>query len=134
MTEDPVEARRARSAALFNNSHVAEVVLQIAALTRHDAGEFVTTRKIAARTGLADSLVRPVVLRLEAAELLDRLPRLGGSRSEQFFTRATSNQWTKLVQLCRALSIEQERACASARSTREAPRPAASGGTSEPRT
>jgi hypothetical protein len=98
-----IEARRARSAALFNNSHVVEVVLQIATLTRGNASEFITTRKIAAATGLADSLVRPVVLRLEDAELLHRLPRTGGPRSEQFFTRATSNQWSKLVQLCRAL-------------------------------
>lgn len=96
------EARQRQSAALFNNTYYADVVLQIAALSRKPH-HFVTTRKIAAAAGLADSLVRPVVLRLEAAELLGRLPRLGGRRGEQHFMCSTSAAWINLVRLCRSL-------------------------------
>jgi hypothetical protein len=103
MVDSFAEARRGRSVALFNNSHFADVVLQVAAITEHNVSEFVTTRKVAAATGLGDSLVRPVVLRLESAGMLNRLPRMGRPRSEQNFTRATSDQWTGLLQLCRAL-------------------------------
>lgn len=102
MSDDIAEARQRKSAALFNNSYYVDVVLQIAALSRkpHD---FVTTRKIAAASGLSDSLVRPVVLRLEAAELLRRLPRMRGRRGEQHFARSTSSGWINLVRLCRSL-------------------------------
>ena len=103
MADISAEARRGRSVALFNNSHFADVVLHVAAITASNASEFVTTRKVASATGLGDSLVRPVVLRLESAGMLNRLPRMGGPRSEQNFTRATSEQWTSLLQLCRAL-------------------------------
>lgn len=103
MTGSSVEARRAQSIALFNNSYFVDVVLRIAQLTERDASEFVTTRKVAAAAGLGDSLVRPVVLRLEAAGVLRRLPRVGGPRSEQNFTRAATERWTRLLLLCRTV-------------------------------
>jgi hypothetical protein len=89
------EARRQISSSLFNNIYFADVVLQIAALAT-TPDEFVTTRKIASACGLADSVVRTVV-RLEAAEMLRRLPRMGGPRSEQNFARSISAQWDGLV-------------------------------------
>lgn len=76
-----MQTRRDRSAALFNNRYFAEVVLAI--LGRAEDDDFFTTRQIAAQTGLADSLVRPVLLRLCAAAVLERLPRMGGGRSPQ---------------------------------------------------
>jgi hypothetical protein len=97
------EARRSLSSSLFNNTYFADVVLQIAALAP-TPGEFVTTRKIASACGLGDSVVRTVVVRLEAAEMLHRLPRMSGPRSEQNFSRSTSNGWNGLVDLCRSLA------------------------------
>lgn len=125
--DSSVEARRARSTALFNNSYVVDVVLHIATLTRGNANEFITTRKIAASTGLGDSLVRPVMLRLEAAELLRRLPRMGGPRSEQFFLRAATNDWAALVRLCRAITATPSSAKARGEGSRRAARPRARG-------
>lgn len=52
-----------------------------------DAGDgLFTTRLVAASTGLADSVVRPVILRLVDAEILARLPRLSTGRSAQYFS------------------------------------------------
>jgi hypothetical protein len=99
------EARQRLSASLFNNMYLADVVLQIAALAR-TSDQFVTTRKIAAASGLGDSLVRPVVMRLEEGGFLRRLPRMGGRRSEQYFARSTSTAWRTLVRLCRSLDDE----------------------------
>ena len=105
--DDSREARQRLSASLFNNCYYADVVLQIAALSLKP-DHFVTTRKIAAASGIGDSLVRPVVLRLEAAGMLRRLPRMGGRRSEQHFARSTSAPWDHLVGLCGSLD-EPER-------------------------
>jgi len=107
MSAEAVEARQRLSSALFNNSYYADVVLAIAAIAS-TSDDFVTTRKIAAESRIGDSLVRPVVLRLEAGELLDRLPRMGGRRSEQNYKRSTSEQWLALVKLCQALDAGTE--------------------------
>jgi hypothetical protein len=45
---------------------------------------------------------------LEAAEMLRRLPRMGGPRSEQNFSRSISAQWDGLVALCRSLTRSDE--------------------------
>ncbi len=103
MSDSITEARRRLSASLFNNSYYADVVLQIGTLSRKP-DQFVTTRKIAAASRLGDSLVRPVVIRLEAVGMLRRLPRMGGRRSEQHFARSTSPRWEHLVGLCRSLA------------------------------
>ena len=107
MAQSGVEARRQISSSLFNNIYFADVVLQIAALAA-TPDEFVTTRKIASACGLGDSVVRTVVVRLEAAEMLRRLPRMGGPRSEQNFARSVSAQWDGLVALCRTLTRSDE--------------------------
>ncbi|MEZ5097054.1 MAG: hypothetical protein R2731_13705 [Nocardioides sp.] len=78
------EARRAKSAALFNNRHFAECAAHLIEVSKSGA-EFVTVRQIAAASQLADSLVRPVVLRLVDAGVLEKLPRLGGGRSPQYY-------------------------------------------------
>jgi hypothetical protein len=90
-----------RSAALFNNSHLADVVLAIGDLAPTPSA-FVTTRAVAARLRISDSVVRPVMLRLEATQLLTRLPRLG-PRAEQHYQRADTPTWFALVDLCGGL-------------------------------
>lgn len=44
-----------------------------------------TTRMVASATGLADSVVRPILLRFADARILEKLPKLGGGRSAQYF-------------------------------------------------
>jgi hypothetical protein len=78
------EARRAKSAALFNNRHFAECAAHLLEVSKSGA-EFVTVRQIAAASQLADSLVRPVVLRLADAGVLEKLPSLGSGRSPQYY-------------------------------------------------
>lgn len=84
MTVPAGEARRAKSAALFNNRHFADCAAHLLGVSKSGA-EFVTVRQIAAASQLADSLVRPVVLRLVDAGVLEKLPRLGGGRSPQYY-------------------------------------------------
>lgn len=79
-----LEARRAKSAALFNNRHFAECAAHLLAVSK-DGADLITVRQIAAASQLADSLVRPVVLRLVDAGVLEKLPRLGGGRSPQYY-------------------------------------------------
>lgn len=70
MTEPDVEAR---SSAVFGNRHLARVLA--AAGARHDADDLCTVRRLAVDTGVADSVVRPVVFRLAAAGVLEALPQ-----------------------------------------------------------
>ena len=79
------QARRlSRSFALFNNRHMADVAEHALKVAVSSDG-LLTTRWIAASTGLADSVVRPVMLRLVEAEILTRLPRMSAGRSAQYF-------------------------------------------------
>jgi DNA-binding transcriptional ArsR family regulator len=79
-SRDPrIRALRLRSRLLFGNSHRLEVGAYIA---RH---KVVTIREIAAALGVADSLVRPNLKRLEEAGLLEAIPR---SDRNQYFERA----------------------------------------------
>jgi len=98
-----MEAQRSRSAALFNNRYFARVVEAINELAPSDEA-FFTTRGVAAHTGLSDSTVRPVILRLADAELLSRLPRLGGPRGPQHFRIEASPSWEAVVSLALSLS------------------------------
>jgi hypothetical protein len=83
------------SAALFGNSHMAVIVADLSQRTTWP----VTTRQIAASTGLADSLVRAVLLRLVAAGALTPLPKMEGSRGRQFFDRAHPTWWSTFTAL-----------------------------------
>jgi hypothetical protein len=78
------EPRRARSAALFNNRHFADVAAA-PLVANSDGTAMFTTRMVASSTGLADSVVRPVLHRLVDAQVLSMLPRSGGGRSAQYY-------------------------------------------------
>lgn len=84
MDDASKEARRSRSGAIFNNRYFAEVSESVLDVASSRDG-LVTTREIASKTGLADSLVRSVMVRLADAGLLERLPRLGGGRSPRYY-------------------------------------------------
>jgi len=102
------EARRAASVALFNNRAVVDVVL---AIERVADGKdvFVTTRVVAASTGMVDSVVRPVMHRLVEAHVLAAVPKTGGPRSTQYFTVGKASVWDALLRLCSELSDIRER-------------------------
>jgi hypothetical protein len=90
-----------RSAALFNNRHLVAVVSAVAQVRGSDG---FTTRMIASKTDLPDSLVRPVIHRLLAAGVFEELHRGPGSRGAKYFCVTKHNAWTELKALCRALS------------------------------
>ncbi len=96
---DGRETWRDRSAALFGNRYVVDVVLAIGHIAP-TAETFVTTRMVASKTTLGDSLVRPVVLRLEGAGILARLPRSGGPRSMLYYQVRQGPLWEALVRTC----------------------------------
>jgi len=101
---DPTERESWRdcSVALFGNRFVVDVVLGIRELAP-TAETFVTTRMVASKTTLGDSLVRPVMLRLENAGILARLPRSGGPRSVLHFQVRQRPLWEALVRTCAAV-------------------------------
>lgn len=84
MTDKAVEARRQRSASLFNNRYFAECAVHVLSLPVGGQDMF-TVRQVASASGLADSLVRPVLLRLCDAHVVEKLPRMGAGRSPQYF-------------------------------------------------
>lgn len=88
------------SAAVFNNRYMVDVLLDLDARRTSDA----TTRQVAASTRIGDSLVRPVMLRLQTAGVLVRMPRLGGPRGTQYFELQRSATWDNLVVLARGLA------------------------------
>jgi hypothetical protein len=92
-------ASQERSAAIFGNRHFAEVVLAVDRLSATDDA-FVTTRMIASETTLGDSLVRPVMRRLDAAGLLAALPRTGGLRSTLNYQVMRGALWLAVVGTC----------------------------------
>jgi hypothetical protein len=85
------------SAAIFGNSHMAVILTDLS--QRADSDWPVTTRQVASATGLADSLVRAVLLRLVAAGALNPLPKTEGLRGRQFFDKAGLAWWQTLVDL-----------------------------------
>ncbi len=93
---------RNRSAALFGNSAMLGVVLAVAELTPAPE-DFVTVRAIASRTGMSDSVVRPVMLRLAAAEMVQPLPKASGRRGPQYYQVVPGEVWSSLVRLSHSL-------------------------------
>lgn len=85
---------------MFNNRYLVAVV---EAIGDHEQAEF-TTRQIAQQCGLADSLVRAVMLRLVAAGLVVEHTRRGGVRGERPYRVRTDAGWELLVPLCRRLA------------------------------
>src|SRR5204863_409832 len=74
------DRRRWLSAAVFGNRAAADVIRAIVELTRAD-NDWITTRMVARHAGLGDSVVRPVMLRLQSAGTLTARPRDQGPRT-----------------------------------------------------
>jgi ribosomal protein S25 len=93
---------RARSAALFNNSHLVKIVNEIAAKGRHPF----TTRQIATATSLADSVVRQVIRRLLDTGFIEPTSSKPTNRGRAPIYLRVSNSpgWSELKSLCRKLS------------------------------
>jgi DNA-binding transcriptional ArsR family regulator len=75
-------ARRDASAAIFGNRYMAEVLATIDGIA-DDEG--VTVRRIARELNIGDSVVRPILSRLLEAGYVEALPKIGGSRSAQYY-------------------------------------------------
>lgn len=89
-----------RGAALFNNRHLVAVVQAIGS---NGTVEF-TTRQLAHRCGLADSVVRGVLQRLLGSGLIHEYERRGGVRGELLYRVRDGAGWELLVPLCRQLT------------------------------
>lgn len=83
------------SASIFGNSHMAVILTDLS--KRADSDWPITTRQVAASTGVADSLVRAILLRLVAAGALTALPKTEGSRGRQFFDRVENLAWWRTL-------------------------------------
>lgn len=102
-------ASEERSAAIFGNRYFAEVVLAADRLSA-TGDAFVTTRMVASATGFGDSLVRPVMIRLDAAGLIAPLPRTGGPRSMLNYQVIRGPMWTAVAGACREAAADATRA------------------------
>lgn len=90
------------SAALFNNAAFTEVLASAHRLIAAGNGE-VTTRQVAAATGRADSVVRPVMIRLVGAGLLVD-PGPSTVRGPHPFTRSRPDLWRELLGVVSAIT------------------------------
>ena len=99
MRADEYAASQERSAAIFGNRYFAEVVLAVDRLSA-TGDAFVTTRMVASETALGDSLVRPVMRRLDVAGLIAALPRTGGPRSTLNYQVMCGALWSAVVSAC----------------------------------
>jgi hypothetical protein len=70
------------------------------------AANRVTTRMIASNSGLSDSLVRPVVLRLTESGILAPIARTGGPRSTLRYQVLGTDLWAALVGICTLVSLQ----------------------------
>ena len=103
MEKASAEVLRDRSAALFNNCHLVEIVAAIAAI---GPGKPFTARQIAKHTDLADSVVSPVSRRLLGSGLIERTTatNTGRGRAPNYFRVTASSGWSELKSLCRKLA------------------------------
>lgn len=93
---------RLRSAALFGNEKVVELVLDM-------EGHLPTTAQmLSTRSGIAQNLVRAALLKLERAGVLCSLPRLGSRSPLYFDVTPGPSGWSELVILCRRIVAEAE--------------------------
>lgn len=95
MTSDISEIRR-RSAALFGNEKAVEVIL---AMARSEAPHSVTAQDVSRSTTIAHSLVRDVLVRLVASDVLVAVPKVGGARAAQYYQPRADFAWSQLVNL-----------------------------------
>ena len=98
------DIQRDRSAALFNNCHLVEIVNAIACCGRKSF----TTRNIATATALADSLVRPVIRRLTETGFVEPAEpvTLGRGRAPNYLRTTNAPGWAELKALCRKLDSD----------------------------
>jgi predicted transcriptional regulator len=100
--QNPQELRE-KSAALFNNCHLVDIVNTIS----QKRSQPFTTRQIATDSRLADSLVRPVIRRLLESGLIEPATIEGSSgrgRAPNYLRVRSTSGWTELRSLCRKLS------------------------------
>lgn len=100
------DALRARSSAVFGNRYLAEVVTAVVALAPQE-GDQVTVRMVATRTGLADSLVRPVVKRLVEADLLRPQGQQRPRSASYHEIHHVGGVWEALVKMCALLRSQR---------------------------
>jgi hypothetical protein len=98
VTDRTGEARTVTHA-LFNNRAFADVTVAADRILDAAPQGTVTTRQVAAATGFADSVVRPVMIRLNAAGLLRALPKQGAANSTQLYQRVDDELWQRLLAL-----------------------------------
>ena len=104
------EALRERSSAVFGNRYFIEIVTGIAERVPR-AEDGLTVRMLAAHTGLTDNLVKPVVLRLINAKLLQAQPP-DRPRGPRYHTvQRAGGRWDALVALCTQLAAEIPATC-----------------------
>jgi hypothetical protein len=100
---DNAAVARSQCQAIFNNSAFADVVAAADRLMNEAADGTVTTRRVAADLRVSDSVVRPVMVRLVAAQLLDELPKVGASNGPRLFHRRNEERWASLCALITAI-------------------------------
>lgn len=102
MQMEAADDRRSLSAAIFGNRAAADVIRAIVELTRSE-NRGITTRMVARQAGLGDSVVRPVMLRLQSAGTLAARPRDNGPRSALHYEVQPGDVWNALQRLTEAL-------------------------------
>ncbi|MQY27243.1 hypothetical protein NRB56_28260 [Nocardia sp. RB56] len=95
-------AFRERSAAIFGNRYMADVVAVVADLAAHSP-DGVTVRMVNKQTQIPDGLIKQVMKRLVGARLLRELPRNGPRAPLHHTIEDTDGVWTVLVDICRNL-------------------------------
>jgi hypothetical protein len=103
MSGETTEAR-ARCHAIFNNAAFGDVVVTADRLLSEGPDGTVTTRRVAAVTGIADSVVRQVMVRLVAAQMLYELPKIGPTNGPRLFYRRNDDRWVALTAVVTALT------------------------------
>jgi hypothetical protein len=98
MSDNTAEARE-QCHAIFNNMAFADVVVAADRLMTESADGTVTTRKVASVLGVSDSIVRPVLVRLVVAQLLDELPKVGAANGPRLFHRRNEDRWAAICAL-----------------------------------
>lgn len=106
---DRVGETRRRSAALFGNEKAVEVVIAL-----NEQG-VATAQELHASTGIAYSMVRDALGRLVQGGVVRALPKVGHSRSPQYYQPIEGPLWSALVAGAQALRQEVVREVAGER-------------------
>lgn len=104
---DNAAAAREQCHAIFNNTAFADVVVAADRLMTESADGTVTTRKVAAALAVSDSIVRPVMVRMVVAQMLDELPKIGAANGPRLFHRRNEDRWVALCSLIAAVQPQE---------------------------